>query len=507
MHPIALVRRSLAAGVRHRWRALGLAWLVCLAGWAVVAQIPNQYTSTTRVYADADAVLGMLLRGIAIDSTPAGQVEVLQRTLLSRPNIEKIINRTALEARVHDDLSREKLIADLTRDIRITTQTRNLFTIEYRDTSPALAQEVVQTALNLFMETATQSDRQQIESARAFVAQQIASYEVQLRQAERRRAEFQARYIDVLPSEALGGATRLEAARSRLAQVQGELQDQRRRLELTRQQLEALPTAAAAASGGGGGNPRLSEAERQLSDLRLRYTDAHPDVVAARNAIASLRSSGGGGGGGGAHRAPGAAAPREPRGGPAHEQIRLRLVDVEAQVASLERQEREGRAEVQRLDTIARSEPEVHAQFLNLDRDYAVLRRNYDELLGRRESLQLGGAARNSSDRVRLEVVDPPTLPAQPVSPNRPLLAAGVLVVGLGAGAALAFLLVQFDRAFYTVQDLRRIGPAVLGAISAPPRRRRVLGSLGFAGGLAMLLLAFGVVVVGGPLHVARILA
>lgn len=504
MHPIALVRRSIAAGARHRWRALGLAWLVCLVGWAGVAQVPSRYLSTTRIYADADAVLGLLLRGIAIDSSPDGQVEILQRTLLSRPNLEKIINRTALEARVHDDQSREQLIAELTREIRITTQTRNLFTIEYRDSDPLIAQDVVQTALNLFMEAATLTDRQQIESARVFVAQQIASYEVQLRQAERRRAEFQARYIDVLPSEALGGVTRLESARARLLQVQGELQDQRRRLELTRHQIEAQQAiATGGGGGGGGGNPRLAEAERQLLELRLRYTEAHPDVMAQRNIVASLRGSGGGG----TARGGAGGAPREARGGPALEQMRLRLVDVEAQIASLERQEGEGKADVQRLDAIARSEPEVQAQFLNLDRDYTVLRRNYEELLARRESLQLGGAARNSSDRVRLEVVDPPTLPTQPVSPNRPLLAAGVLVAGLGAGAALAFLLVQLDRTFYTVQDLRRIGPTVLGAISAPPPRGRMFGRLCFAGGLAMLLLAFGVVVLGGPLHVARIFA
>ncbi len=496
MHPIALARRAIAAGARHRWRALALAWVVCLVGWTVVAQLPNRYAATTRVYADADAILGLLLRGIAIDSSPAGQVEILQRTLLSRPNLEKIINRTGLEQRVHDDLSREKLMVELARDIRITTQTRNLFTIDYRDADPRIAHDVVMTALNLFMEAATLTDRQQMENARAFVTQQIASYEVQLRQAERRRAAFQTRYIDILPNDALGGATRLEAARSRLQQVQGELQDQRRRLELTRQQLEGMPaaTVATAAAGGGG---RLAEAERTLSELRLRYTDRHPDVVTARNIVAALRGSGGGGGR--------SAAPREAsRANPAYEQMRLRLIDVEAQIASLERQEREGQAEVARLDNVARSEPEVQAQFLNLDRDYTVLRRNYEELLARRESLQLGGAARSSSDRVRLEVVDPPSVAAVPVSPNRPLLAAGVLVVGLGAGAALALLLVQFDRTFYTVQDLRRLGPTVLGAFSAPPRRGVLLGRLGFASGIAMLLLAFGVTVAGGPLQVAR---
>ncbi len=507
MNPVAHIRRFSAAGARHRWRALALAWAVCLVGWAAIFTIPNQFASSTRIYADADAILGLLLRGIAIDSSPAGQVETLQRTLLSRPNLEKLISRTALEAQVHDRASNEALIARLTRDIRITTQTRNLFTIDFRDPDPRLAQDVVQTTLNLFMEAATVTDRQQMENARGFVAQQIATYEVQLRQAERRRAEFQSRYIDILPSEALGGNSRLEAARARLGQVRGELQDQRRRRELTQAQLESVPATVGGTTstggGGGGGNGRLAEAERSLSELRLRYTDEHPDVMAARAVIAAVR----GGGGGAAPRGPSAPVVREAaRPNPAHEQIRIRLIDVEAQIASLERQDREGEAEVRRLDAVARSEPEVQAQFLNIDRDYTVLRRNYDELLARRESLQLAGAARNTSDRVRLEVVDPPSLGATPVSPNRPLLAAGVLAAGLGAGAALIILLVQLDRGFYTLADLRRMGPGVLGGISAPPRRAAILSSMGFAGGLAMLFAAYGALISGAPGMMVRAL-
>ena len=510
MHPAALVRRYLAAGARHRWRALALAWVVCLAGWAGIYAIPNQWQSSTRIYADADAILGMLLRGIAIDNSPAGQVEVLQRTLLSRPNLEKVIQRTPLDARAQTAGERDALLARLVRDIRITTQTRNLFTIDYTDRDPRVAHDVVATTLALFMEAATVTDRQQMENARGFLNQQIGSYEVQLRQAERRRAEFQTRYIDILPSDALGGVTRLDAARNRLVQVQGELTDARRRRDLTQQQLENLPAmlapGAAGSSGVAGGNPRVFDAERQLSELRLRYTDQHPDVVAARNALAQLRTSGGGGGG--TPRAAVPSAPREAaRSNPLYEQMRVRLVDVDGQISSLERQEREGQAEVTRLDAVARSEPEVQAQFLNLDRDYTVLRRNYEELLARRESLQLAGAARDSSDRVRLEVVDPPTVPTQPLSMKRPLLAAGVLLLGLGAGGALAFLLVQMDRTFYTMQDLRRIGPPVLGSVSGRTRRSTPLGRVAFAGGIAMLLVIFGGVVAGAPGMLWRMIA
>jgi len=487
---MTLVRRHVAATARHRWIALLVAWLVCGAGWFAVQLLPSQYQSSARVYADADAILSLLLRGIAVDSSPAGQVEVLQRTLLSRPNLQKIIDRTDLQQRVTTRQERDELVEDLSRRIRITTQTRNLFTIDYRDNNPRVARDVVQATVTLFLEAATNTDRQQMDSARAFVQQQIGIYEAQLRQAEARRAEFQARYLDILPSDSLGGVSRLESARARLQQVRGELQDARMLREITREQMEQTPATLA----GSGGSSRLAEAERTLADLRLRLTDRHPQVVAARSVVEGLRRTGGGAVTGGAAA----------RANPALEQLRVRLVDVEGEIASLERQARVGEAEVERLDAIARTAPEVRAQALNLNRDYDILRRNLEELLARREALQIAGAARTSSDRVRLEVVDPPLLPHEPVFPNRPLFFAGVLALGIGAGLAVAFLLSQLDRSFYTVHDLRRLGLPVLGGVSAPPARRRHAPALLFTACLLMLLAGFGAVLAGVPGQILR---
>lgn len=503
----SLSRRQLAAGWRHRWKALLLGWVICLGGWAGVYAIPNQFESSARIYADADAILGLLLRGIAIDSSPAGQVEVLQRTLLSAPNLEKVVLRTDLDKRVSNPTERNALVARLAKEIRIQPQTRNLFTIEYRDRDPKVAREVVQTALTLFIEAATNTDRQQMDGARAFIQQQIASYEVQLRQAERRRAEFQARYIDLLPNEALGGASRLEAARGRLQQVQGELQDAQMRRVLTQRQLDAAPQRLPASEVRGGGGPvvdgRVAEAERNLRELQLRFTDQHPDVQAARRSLAAARASGGGT----TTRSSGGTVSSAPVLNPLYEQLRVRLVDVDAQIGSLQRQEKAGREEVERLDTVARSEPELQAQFLNLDRDYNVLRKNYEELLARRESIQIAGAARDSSDRVRLEVIDPPTTPGRPVSPNRPLLLTGVLAAGLGAAVLAALLLSQLDQGFYTAQDLRKLGLPVLGSISAVSRPRRTGAAIGFALGVVALLGVFGAVLAGIPGIVLRMLA
>jgi uncharacterized protein involved in exopolysaccharide biosynthesis len=154
------------------------------------------------------------------------------------------------------------------------------------------------------------------------------------------------------------------------------------------------------------------------------------------------------------------------------EQLQVRLVDADSQIASLGRQLRDLEAQSERLEEMAREAPEVQAQFANLDRDYNVIRRNYEELLSRREALNIAEAARTGTDRVTLDVVDPPTLPTAPASPKRLLLAAGVLVAAFGAGGALLFFQVQLDTSFFTLRELRGVGLPVLGSLSAPSSGR-----------------------------------
>jgi polysaccharide chain length determinant protein (PEP-CTERM system associated) len=492
MIPVTEAKRYTKAGWHHRWKALAIAWLICLPGWAGVQMLPSQYQSSARLLADADAVLGALLRGIAIDSVPTAQVDILQRTLLSRPNLERVIARTDLDMRVDSIEARERILQDLARKIRITVQARSLFTINYTDADPQVARGVVQALLDLFIEKATATDRQQMESAQTFVSQQIAEYETQLRQAEQRRAEFRSRYLDLLP-DGPTGVTGLEQARSRLQRLRGELEDARQRHNLMRQQLEATPATLSAAEAGGDG--RLADAERTLRELRLRFTDQHPAVIEQRNIVAELRTS------------TGRATPRTGSiPNPLYEQLRLRAVEAEMQFGSLERQIRDEQATIERLEALARGAPQLQAEFINLDRDYNVVRQNYEELLARREALQIAGAARTGADRVRLEVVDPPLAPTSPSGPNRLLLSLGVLAVGLGAGLGLAVLLVVADRSFYTVQDLRKIGLPVLGAVSlVRPPTRHTFGTVTFVGCLGLLLAAFGAIVAAGPALVAHL--
>ncbi len=506
----APVLRYAKAGWRHRWLGLAVAWLICLVGWAAVYQLPNHYTVSTRVFAAPDLILGETLRGLAVEGNSAQQVETLQRTLLARPNLERVIARTGLDLRPGSQGEREELIRNLGRQIRIELQTRQLFRIEYSDSDPRVAHDVVRTILALFLERAANNDRQQMDNARNFINQQLQAYENQLREAEQRRAEFRSRFLDLLP-QGDSGLSRLEQSRTRLAGLRGELEDQNVRRELVRRQFEATPAVLApdtfvGGGGGGGGGGRVSLAEGELRELRLRFTDQHPAVVAQRQIIAELRAMGAAADGPRPAAGNATAPVRQagPRANPQREMLQGRLLDAEAAIASLERQIRAETAEVARLEALARSVPQVQAQFANLDRDYAVLKRQYEELLERRESLQVAGAARAGADQVRLEVVEPPVVPVTPVGPNRPILAASVLAVGLGAGAFLAIALSLLDRSFHSIRDLRAIGLPVLGAISALRQRRQLVPNLVFVGSAAALLVIFAGVVTRGEQLMAR---
>jgi len=500
----SLLYRYAKAGWRYRWAALALTWLICGVGWAAVMAMPNSYESSARLYVDTDAVLTPLLRGIAVDSSAAGQIEVFQKTLLSTPNLEKLISKTGLDLRAIGPGAREQLVQQLAGQIKIVPQSNKLFTIAYRDKSPQIAYEVVQTLITLFIETATGSNRSEMDNAQQFLQQQIDLYERKLREAEQRRAEFRSKYLDLLPSDANGGLSGLEVARANVRNLSGELLDAQSKQAMLTQELTNTPpllTPAMVAAGmtGRASSPRLAEAEAKLQELRLKYTDQYPEVVATRRLVEALRS----GGLSDAPRSADAQGPHMTSGGrsvpnPVYQQLRVLLVEAQTSTASLQRQVDEAIKERDRLEATARSEPEVQAEFLNLDRDYSVLQKNYEELLTRRESAKIAAAAETEADKIKLQIIDPPHVPRNPAGPKRLLLMFGTLIAGIGSGIGVAFLMGQMERSFYTIEELRGLGVPVIGSISfilpaTGKIHRERLTALRFSAAVALL----GVVFVG----------
>jgi polysaccharide chain length determinant protein (PEP-CTERM system associated) len=511
--------KHLHAAWRRRWMGVTVAWMVCGAGWVLVYAIPNQFESTARMFVDADAVLTPLLRGLAADSSPTTQLEILQRTLLSRPNMEKLVSKTDLELTLNSPSDRERLLTRLAAEVKVIPQTKNLFTITYRDKSATLAHDVVKALLTIFVESATGGSRSDMDNARRFLEQQIQSYEQQLRGAERRRADFRARYVEILPASDTPNVSALEAARNQVQVLDGKLEDAKIFRNAMKQEVEKTPSMLVVESGGSGGQygfsstpakTRLQEAEEQLSLMLLKDTEWHPDVIDQRKLIDSLKHSPRGGAVAGAAaknatsaRDNGGNTPKRSVPNQVYDQLKIRLIESDTNITSLQRQHDDAVRYVDRLEKVQQEQPGLIAEYQNMDRDYNVLRRNYEELLSRLQSANIAQAADTQADKVKLQVIDPPEIPRLPTAPNRLLLVTGVLLGGLTTGGGLTVLFGQLDRSFATVDELRSLGLPVLGGISILGLisfREQTMVAVRFGAAVAML----GGVYIGLMAHILR---
>ena len=126
-------------------------------------------------------------------------------------------------------------------------------------------------------------------------------------------------------------------------------------------------------------------------------------------------------------------------------------------VAAVQRRLSEAETQQTKIEQIAKEAPGVVAQIQDLDRDYGVLKRNYMELVARRNSTEIANAADTKTERIQFRIVDAPQVPLVPVAPNRPLLVTAVLILGIGAGLAVPLLMMQFDHSFATLGQLRNL--------------------------------------------------
>jgi polysaccharide chain length determinant protein (PEP-CTERM system associated) len=486
---------------KRRWIALLVAWAVAIPGWLVVASMPSIYQSSSRIYVDTSSVLQPLLRGIAIPSNLQGQVELMKQTLLSGPNLEAVARKTDYALTVTNDAEMEPLLASLQSRTTVVSGKQDIFTIAFEDTNPQRAQDVVQALLTIFVESNLGQTRKDLATAEQFIDNQIAEYEQRLEDAESKLAQFKQDHIEVALGGDGGYLSRANAAETQAKQLEQSFEVAVAQRNLLRQQLKDIPATIPAPLLNGGPpddtQARIAELEAELRGLKSQYKDKHPDVVRAQRELdallakqeemqkVALDNSDVG-----TEEGTGGAAYGEPN--PFYDQVRLRLIEMEAQIEDLRQRSEAARAVAAQLASKAEEVPQIEAELQKLNRDYYIVKARHDELLARRESARMSRSRDDIGQQVQYRMIDPPLVPNEPIGPNRKLflnvVAGGAIVVGLG----LAFMLVMLDTSFSTLSQLRRYSNTlVLGAIT--DTRAGTTPVRGFAGlsMLALVLVAF----------------
>jgi polysaccharide chain length determinant protein (PEP-CTERM system associated) len=487
-----------------RWIALLVAWLAGMAGAAYVFLTPDRYQASARAYVDTQSILKPLMQGLAIQPNIQQEVAILSRTLISRPNLQKLVRMTDMDLKVRSPEEREQLIDGLTRTLYIRSAGRdNLYTIGFSHQDPAQASRVVQSLLSIFVESGLSAKSNDTGQARRFIEEQIQAYEQRLVEAENRLKEFKLQNLDLNSGDYFGNLSTLS---NQLREAQLLLQEAIKSRDVLKQQIAdeedrpppLLPQLSenAAAFATPELDTRLGTLTKNLDEMLLRYTDNHPDVINLRRIIKELEAQRDGERSKLAEDAEKRKQTTPAQGGgssSAYPQLRLSLAEAEAQVARLRARVADLDKRFAELRANARSVPEREAQFTQLNRDYGIQKRNYDTLVARREAAAMSGQVEAATGVADFRIIDPPRVSPDPVFPDRKRLVPLALLAALLAGIAASYLFSLLRPTFHDKRTLKRIAQRpVLGAVSLIPnppvlakRRRSRLLFLGGLGGLA----------------------
>src|SRR5215813_5124808 len=185
--------------LRYRWYALGVAWVICLAGWSVVAVLPDEYRAEARVYIDTDSLMDPLLKGLTVTTDSSQEIAIMLRALITRPTLEQVIHLTDPKSDQLSPTQMEQRVQTLQTKISIRQlETKNYYAIGYSDNNPVYATAVTQTLLSILQDNRIGTTRLDMDSVRNFINKQITDYEQRLRDADKRRADFRTANIDII---------------------------------------------------------------------------------------------------------------------------------------------------------------------------------------------------------------------------------------------------------------------------------------------------------------------
>ena len=456
------IRIALYAIWRMRWLALGVAWAFCLVGWVMVMRVPAAYESSARVQVQVKSLFAD-----GAESDMQKNVDRVRQSLTSSETLKRVVRTVSNGERPLTSYESLSLIGALRSGISITAQGEDLLEMKTRislkgiseQQTAFIARNVTQKLIEIFIQENVIGSKANNAEALQFLDQELARRAKELADVDRRRAQIAQDTLGSLP----GSGTleqRLDSARNEMMNLESGLMQARSSLAAMNGQIAATPAQIPAGTVNGIDtlDQRISQLEGQLSEAISRgWTEKHPDVIAIRAQLRQLRAEKARGGSRDIPMAP----------NPVYVSLKSMQAEREGNVAALQARKDQLDRAVAMIAQRQLSAPVAQIDQARLDRDYDVLKEQYNKLLAQREGAKLRSDASGKTDGVQFRVIDQPALPRQPAAPNRTMLLTVVLIAGAVVGAGVAFAKSQLANVYTTTQQLAKAsGLPVLGSIS-----------------------------------------
>jgi polysaccharide chain length determinant protein (PEP-CTERM system associated) len=434
-----------------------IGWLTV---WGASWILPARYKSGTLILVEEPTMPKNYVVPNVSDNLQ-DRLQSITQQILSRTRLLLIIDKLHLYEDIHRQLTPDQKV-DLMRtdiDIELIRDAQNAqitaFRIYYSSQNPHVAQEVTSELTGLFIDDNLRVRQQQSEDTTNFIRNQLSNASAGLAEQEAKVRAYKSTHEGDLPSQEASNLQILSGLQAQLQNEQDTLntaKQQRVYLQTLIEQYQSLHVSPRPTDAGPTG---LEEIERNLElqksklvDLSSRYTDHYPAVEALRSEIAKTekerdefisqsQKSGGNkkqldGGLTGSNI--GIASPQTPQ----TLQLQSQLQANQEEIANRERAITQLETRVNNYQARLDAAPASEQQLADLTRGYDQSKANYDDLLKKQNESEMATSMEQMQQGQRFSILDPPSFPLKPDSPNR-LKFCGI---GLGIGLALGLLVV-----------------------------------------------------------------
>lgn len=474
-----------AIAFRRRWWIL-LPLFACWATvWGVSWLLPTTYQSEALILVEEQKVPDKFVEP-NVNVNLQDRLQSITQKILSRTRLQATIDRLGLYSRHRGIMALLKSrdpIDQMRDDVKIDLVDSpgrrgefSAFKVRYSAGSPQLAQQVNNELTSLFVQENERTDRQLSANTTAFLENQLAAARARMEDQEAKVAAFKTRHVGELPGQ-------LEGNVQILAGLQGQLENTQRALDISKQQriyLESLLQQYRSAQA----SPSIADSEvtqpqalekemldlrLRLEDLRSRYTDDFPDMVALKDKIAKteklrkqteseLVSRQG------INKTTIAVGPSVGYGALVSSptpmmQVQSQLNASQLEIQNEQQHEKDLESQITAYQARLNMTPETEQELTDISRGYEESKSNYDSLLQKQMQSQLATSLEQRQQGEQFLVLDPPSLPDKPSAPNHFRISLAGLVVGIVIGMALAAFLEFTNVRVRQEKDLQGIVP------------------------------------------------
>jgi succinoglycan biosynthesis transport protein ExoP len=362
------IDRIRAVWNRRKWLAI-IVFVIPLTGVvSLVMALPNVYRSTASVLVERQQLPEDLVR-----ATVNSEVEIRLRTLsaeiLSRSRLEALVGRFSLYPELAGGASAEEAVGRMRRDISLqpTSTDRNsggatiAFALRYMGRDPETVALVTNALASFYVEENLKVRERLAAGTTEFLRVQLEQAKKKLDEQERRLSELGRQHMGELPPQMQGNLARLESLNEQVRLNRTEQIRAQERRDILAGQL----TQAEASSGLETDAMRLARFRRELTALRVKYTDRWPDIIRLKDEIATLEQKL-------ANPEPQPKAPEAAALALTPEVLRLRdaLRGVTTEIGLLKEEEQRRRRSIELYQKRVDNAPQHEPEYQELTREY-----------------------------------------------------------------------------------------------------------------------------------------